>query len=298
MAHTSLSKSGYQKLADRLNRFPQGAPPSELLFKILSMLFSEKEGRLVALLPVKPFTAKQAGRIWKMDLSSTQKVLDELASRTILVDIEQNGESTYVLPPPMAGFFEFSLMRVRNDIDQKILSELFYDYINVEEEFIKALFTQGQTQLGRVFVQEPALSRENALQVLDYERATEVIKNAPHRAVGTCYCRHKMQHLDKACDAPLEICLTFNNVAASLVKHGHARSMDEKEGLDLLQHWHFNLKLVTILRLQRLLGLFAFLFIPNFTAQKFTDLRFRQHVAELYVMRNFVRSQAFAAPAA
>jgi formate hydrogenlyase subunit 6/NADH:ubiquinone oxidoreductase subunit I len=199
------------------------------------MLFNEKEGRLVALLPIKPFTTKQAGRIWKMDLKSTQKVLDELAGRAILVDIEQDGESTYVLPPPMAGFFEFSLMRVRNDIDQKVLSELFYEYINVEEEFIKALFTQGQTQLGRVFVQEPALSRENALHVLDYERATEVIKNAPHRAVGTCYCRHKMQHLDKACDAPLEICLTFNNVAASLVKHGHARSMDEKEGLDLLQ---------------------------------------------------------------
>ena len=234
MAHNNLSRSGYQELVDRLNRFPQGAPPSELLFKILSMLFSEKEGRLVALLPVKPFTAGQAARIWKMDLSSARKMLDTLAGRAILVDIEQNGESTYVLPPPMAGFFEFSLMRIRNDLDQKVLSELFHEYINVEEDFIKALFTQGQTQLGRTFVQEPALSRENALQVLDYERASEVIKKATHRAVGICYCRHKMQHLDKACAAPLEICLTFNNVAASLVKHGHARALDEKEGLDLL----------------------------------------------------------------
>ncbi|HIE06884.1 MAG TPA: 4Fe-4S dicluster domain-containing protein [Desulfarculaceae bacterium] len=235
MAHNTLSRSGYHELVGRLNRFPQGAPPSELLFKILSMLFSEKEGRLVALLPIKPFTAKQASRVWKMDMSSTQKLLDVLAGRAILVDIEQNGESTYVLPPPMAGFFEFSLMRVRNDIDQKVLSELFHEYINVEEEFIRALFTQGQTQLGRIFVQESALARENALHVLDYERATEVIKGATQRGVGICYCRHKMQHLGTACDAPQEICLTFNNVAASLIKHGHARSLDEKEGLDLLQ---------------------------------------------------------------
>ena len=116
MAHNTI-KSGYLKLVDRLNRFPQGAPPSELLFKILKMLFSEKEVELVSLMPIKPFTVKKASRIWKMDLTSTQKVLDELAGRAILVDMEQNGEPIYALPPPMAGFFEFSLMRVRDDID-------------------------------------------------------------------------------------------------------------------------------------------------------------------------------------
>jgi hypothetical protein len=52
-----------------LNRFPQGAPPSELLYKILKMFFTEKEAGLVALLPIKPFTAKKAARIWKMNLS-------------------------------------------------------------------------------------------------------------------------------------------------------------------------------------------------------------------------------------
>jgi len=234
MAHHTI-KSSYSSLADRLNRFPQGAPPSDLLFKILKMLFSEKEAHLVSLMPIKPFTAKKASRIWKMDLTSTQKVLDKLAGRAILVDIEQNGESIYVLPPPMAGFFEFSLMRVRNDIDQKLLSELFYDYMNVEEDFIKELFTRGETQLGRTFVHEPVLSEENALHVLDYERTTEVIKTATHIGVGICYCRHKMHHLDKACNAPQEICMTFNTTAASLIKHGCARSIEDVECLDLLQ---------------------------------------------------------------
>ena len=234
MAHNTI-KTDYYKLADRLDRFPQGVSSSELLFKILKMLFSEKEAKLVSLMPIKPFTAKKASRIWKMDLTSTQKVLDELAGRAILLDIEQNGASVYILPPPMAGFFEFSLMRVRNDIDQKVLSELFYEYINVEEDFIRALFTQGQTQLGRTFVHEPALSKENALYVLDYERATEVIKRATHRSVGICYCRHKMQHLGRDCDAPQEICMTFNTTAASLIKHGCARSIETEEAFDLLQ---------------------------------------------------------------
>lgn len=234
MAHRTL-KTSYSQLADRLNKFPQGAPPSDLLFNILKMLFSEKEAGLVSLLPIKPFTAKKAAKVWKMDLKSTQKILDALAGRAILVDIEQNGESVYCLPPPMAGFFEFSLMRVRDDLDQKVLSELFHQYMNVEEDFIKSLFTIGETQLGRTFVNEAVLSEENALHVLDYERATEVIKTATHMGVGMCYCRHKMEHLGKACSAPMNICMTFNNSAASLIKHGHARQVDVVEGLDLLQ---------------------------------------------------------------
>jgi ferredoxin len=234
MAHRTI-KSDYSKLVERINRFPQGAPPSNILFNILKMLFSEKEAQLVSLMPIKPFSAKKASKIWKMDLTSTRKVLDELASRAILIDIEKNGELIYALPPPMAGFFEFSLMRIRNDIDQKVLSELFYEYMNVEEAFIKDLFTEGQTQLGRTFVYEPGLSQENALYVLDYERASEIIKTASHIGVGMCYCRHKMQHVGKECDAPMDICMTFNTSAASLIKHGSARSIDESECLDLLQ---------------------------------------------------------------
>lgn len=234
MAHHTL-KNGYSQLATRLNKFPQGAPASDLLFQILEMLFSEKEARLVALLPIKPFTAKKAAQIWKIDLKETQKILDTLSGRAILVDIQQNGEKEYVLPPPMAGFFEFSMMRIRDDLDQKLLAELFYQYMNVEEDFIKSLFTEGNTKLGRTFIHEPALSDENALHVLDYERASDVIQTASHMAVGTCYCRHKMMHMDKACEAPLDICMTFNTTAASLIRHGVARQVDVSEGMDLLQ---------------------------------------------------------------
>ena len=44
MAH-HYSNSLYDRLADRLNQFPQGAPLSDSLFAILKILFSEKEGK-------------------------------------------------------------------------------------------------------------------------------------------------------------------------------------------------------------------------------------------------------------
>ncbi|MFN8209055.1 MAG: 4Fe-4S dicluster domain-containing protein [Bacteroidales bacterium] len=233
--HTTIKNFSYQKLTDRLNLFPQGAVASELLFEILKILFSEREAGLVSALPIKPFTAKKAAAIWKMNLQDARKVLDELADRGILIDGPEGDDTVYSLPPPMAGFFEFSLMRYRNDIDQKKLSELFYQYMNVEEDFIKNLFTLGETQLGRVYVNEEVLSVENALQVLDYERASEVIKTASTIGIGVCYCRHKMEHMGKNCDAPMEICMTFNDSADSLTRHGIARRVDVSEGLDLLQ---------------------------------------------------------------
>ncbi len=234
MAHLA-ARSGYRELVQRLNKGPQGAPPSELLFQILQILMSEKEAALVALVPFKPFTAKTAARAWKMNEAEAQKALDGLASRALLVDIEGRRNRYYVLPPPMAGFFEFSLMRLRGDVDQKLLAQLYYQYITVEEDFIKALFTRGETQLGRTFVNEEVLSNENALHVLDYERASEVVKTASHRGIGLCYCRHKMEHAGHACDAPLDICMTFNTTAASLIRHGYARAVDVAEGLALLQ---------------------------------------------------------------
>jgi formate hydrogenlyase subunit 6/NADH:ubiquinone oxidoreductase subunit I len=235
MAHHTV-KSGYVELADRLNRFPQGAPPAKLLYKILELLYSEQEAKLVSLLPIKPFSVEKAGRVWGKSLNTSQKILDELCGRAILMDMEENGSRVYCLPPPMAGFFEFSLMRIRNDIDQKVLSELFYQYLNVEDDFIKELFVRGETKLGRVFVHEPVLSPNNELRVLDYERATRVIRTASSIGISLCYCRHKMSHVGRDCDAPKEICMTFNLTAASLIKHGYARKVGVSECLDLLSN--------------------------------------------------------------
>jgi Pyruvate/2-oxoacid:ferredoxin oxidoreductase delta subunit len=234
MAHHA-SRSVYDRLTERLNRFPQGAPPSESLFRILKILFSEREAALVSALPIRPFTARRAAEIWKVPEAEARALLEGLASKALLLDMERDGELEYVLPPPMAGFFEFSMMRVRDDVDQKALAELFYQYLNVEEDFVRALFAGGETQLGRAFVHEPALSPDDALHVLDFERATEVVRTATHRGVSLCYCRHKMEHVGRACDAPRDICMTFNASAESLVRHGHARAVDVAEGLDLLR---------------------------------------------------------------
>ena len=125
MGHIT-SKNAYKSLEERINWFTQGAPASETFYKILQVLFTEKEARVMAMLPVRPFTIKRAARIWNTSEAKAEKVLDHLCEKALLVDSEHNGVRKFVMPPPMAGFIEFALMRTRGDIDQKYLS-----YINM-----------------------------------------------------------------------------------------------------------------------------------------------------------------------
>lgn len=237
MGHLT-SRDAYRNLEDRINWFTQGAPASATLTKILEVLFTEKEARRVAMLPIRPFTLAKAAKIWGTTEAKAEKLLDHLCEKGLMVDSYHNGVRQFVLPPPMIGFFEFALMRTRGDIDQKYLSELFYQYIDVEEDFIKSLFLDLDTKLARVLVQEPVLLTEKANHILDYERATHIIEEAQYIGVGLCYCRHKNHHLGKACElnAPMETCMTFDNVARSLAEHGgYSRLISKEEAKDILQ---------------------------------------------------------------
>ena len=237
MGHLT-SRDAYRNLEDRINWFTQGAAPSETLTKILRVLFTEKEAKWVAKLPIRPFSLKKTAQMWGTTEAKAEKLLDHLCEKGLLVDSYDHGIRKFVLPPPMIGFFEFSLMRTRGDIDQKYLSELFYQYINVEEDFIKDLFLGMDTKLGRVFVNEPVLMTEKTNHILDYERATHIIEDADFIGVGTCFCRHKNFHLGIPCklNAPMETCLTFGNVARSLAAHGgYTRPIDKSEALEILE---------------------------------------------------------------
>ena len=102
MSHNPTHGSPYTRLIERLNRFPQGAPESKLLYDILKILMTEKEAGLMAQLPIKPFDVHKAAQVWQMPEHEAQKMLDGLASKALIVDIEQNGQQIYAAPPPMA----------------------------------------------------------------------------------------------------------------------------------------------------------------------------------------------------
>ncbi|MCY3413565.1 MAG: 4Fe-4S binding protein [Candidatus Heimdallarchaeota archaeon] len=231
-----MGHDSYIELTKRINKMPQEAPVTDTLMEILRVLFTEEEAFLVSQLPINFISVERVSKIWKKDLRETEAILDTLADKGIMVDLApMNGTKVYTLAPPMAGFLEFSLMRTDGKFDRKVLSELYHQYINVEDEFGTALWGL-EPAIDRVFVHEEAIQEKHKSLILDYERASHIIDTASCITVGTCYCRHKMEHVGKACDNPQDVCLTFNTSAKTLSKHGIAREIDKEEAFQILDN--------------------------------------------------------------
>jgi formate hydrogenlyase subunit 6/NADH:ubiquinone oxidoreductase subunit I len=228
-----ITSKNYISLQKRLDKSPQGAPASKSLFQILEVLFTKEEAGLVSVLPIKPFTVKSAAKKWKKKEAEAKAILDELADKGLLLDMFDGKKQTYIIPPTMAGFFEFSIMRTDGRFDNKVLSDLFHQYINVEEDFLNDVLALDPS-IARVLVQEASLQKKHESLILDYERATKVIETASCITVGTCYCRHKMEHKGMACSKPQDVCLTFNGAAKSLAKHGIAKKISKVEAKKVL----------------------------------------------------------------
>ncbi len=236
MGHISDVKSLYKKLQNRLDKYPIGAPESEVLYDILKMLYTGEEAEIASKMPLRPVTAKQVS-IWTgKDTKLIADILDKMADKGLIVDFlnRKIGKKMYMLAPTVVGFFEFSMMRVRNDIDQKELAQLFHKYLYEDFTFAKQAF-QKKTQFGRTLVHETALKEGDYSEILSFEKATEIIKSSKSNTVSLCYCRHKASHLNEVCDNPIEICMTLNDGADYIASHNLGRKASTNEMLDLLE---------------------------------------------------------------
>jgi ferredoxin len=231
------TKETYLRLQRRVDKTQVGLPSTPELQEILQHLFSPEEARLAALLPVVPRNIKTIARRARTSADQLRPTLERMADKGLVFDFHHPKRGSYfMLAPPVVGFFEFSMMRVRSDLDQKKLAHLLSSYLYDRPDFMRAV-AEGHTPIGRTLVHETAIEPADALstEVMDYERAAQVVGNAKKGAVSLCYCRHKKEHLGEACDKPQEVCLSLDKGADFVVRHGHGRPCDTAEMLDILQ---------------------------------------------------------------
>ena len=88
---------------------------------------------------------------------------------------------------------------------------------------------------ARTIPHEETILPSEYVEILDYERATEIVEKSNKFSVGICSCRHEKMHLDlKKCDVPLETCSSFGTGADFLIRNNFAREISKSEMLDNL----------------------------------------------------------------
>ncbi|MBI2837844.1 MAG: 4Fe-4S dicluster domain-containing protein [Acidobacteria bacterium] len=241
MGHLGRLKEEYRALVDRLDAAPVTLPEPEDAKawsgwkEILEILFTPEEAELASRMPVLPSTLDTVARRLGMSPEELKPRIDEMCHKGLVMDLVNpgTGKTIYLLSPPVVGFFEFSFMRAHDMFPKKRLAEAMDAYLHGDRAFASQVFGGG-TVIGRALVREDRVAAEALPDVLDWERATAIVDGAKGIAVTLCYCRHKREHLGRACDAPKEICLSFDMAADFLVRRGLARTIERAEAADIL----------------------------------------------------------------
>jgi ferredoxin len=231
-------KPEHLALQQRLEKGPISAPAHPSLFALLAELFSPEEARIASVMPARLATAKRIAELAGMEPARIQPILDSMVHRGLFVDLQKPGGRTYYfLNPPVVGFFEFTMMRVRTDIDQDRVARLMMDYLREDPDLAFArMLVDAPTFLARPLVHEDVLPPASHTEILDWERATQVIEAAGSWAEGLCHCRHVARRLGRACDTPKELCLSLGLGADYLVRNDLAKRIDKARALEILEY--------------------------------------------------------------
>lgn len=234
MGHLGQKEELLKALQERLDKNPVGAPPHKALFGVLEILFTEKEAYVGSRFPLLPSPFEVIEKaVAPINGDELRAILKSMSEKGLVIDHERDGKEYFALSMAIIGFFELTFMRTSEKLPMKKLAALMHEY-RQNSEFYKD-FLGSETNRTRTLIYESTLPHVTR-EVLTYEKASELIKEAGYGSLTKCYCRHEAQHLGDECKkAPIDdICMGLGRGSDYLVKHGFARSATVDELLEVL----------------------------------------------------------------
>jgi formate hydrogenlyase subunit 6/NADH:ubiquinone oxidoreductase subunit I len=229
-----VGKDVYRELGRKIDGLTMRAPWSDKLRAVLRELYSEDDARLVATMP---WGFSRLGRLEKVTGIPRVQLESQLATlcpRGLVMDVFAGGDYYYAPSPMIIGIFEFTMMRTGDALPVDRWAGLFRDYLE-EGGIYRANFGDGQqVSLMRAVPHDGSIAPADYVEVLDYEKASEIIDRADRFAIGICSCRHEHEHAGgRTCKAPLETCSSFGETTVGfMVRNGLAHEVSKAEMLD------------------------------------------------------------------
>jgi Pyruvate/2-oxoacid:ferredoxin oxidoreductase delta subunit len=198
-------------------------------------MYEPEEAALAAKMPGRPARLETVAKRVGLEPDELQRRLEPMCDKGLVMDLVHpvTGVTRYMLAPPVIGFFEFSMMRVSDGIPKQRMAKALHAYTHGDRAFADEVFSK-ETTIGRTMVREDQIAEDARPDVLDWERATAIVKGARSHAVSYCYCRHKAEHLDERCDAPIDVCLSLDAGADYIIQRSFGRAISGDEAMDVL----------------------------------------------------------------
>jgi NAD-dependent dihydropyrimidine dehydrogenase PreA subunit len=224
-----VGKGVFHKLGRKLDGLEIRTPWNDKLYAVLKELYSLEEAEVVVKMPYGLSTAQQLERVTGYDSVAMQRILKSMTAKGLVMDLWINGEYRYTPSPMIVGLFEFTMMRVGPDLNTREWARLLHDYM--DDSFYAANWGNGtRFSMFRTLPYEDAVQQADYAEILDYDKASEIVAQADRFSIGICSCRHEKLHLgEKTCDVPLESCSQFGYAAEMMIRNKLARKVSRHE---------------------------------------------------------------------
>ncbi len=233
MGHVN-GKDIYRKLGKKIDNLSVRTPWNEAFYALLKELYSAEEADIIIKMPFGLSNLDRVSKITGYEKSNLQRMLTNLCSKGLVMDLWLKDEYHYMPSPMVIGIFEFTMMRTGENLNSKGWARLFDAYMNKDDSFWVANFKGGEKVSPiRALPHEEAISTSEFTEILDYEKATSLVGEFDKFSIGICSCRHEKLHLgEKECDVGLEACSSFGVAADYLIRNNMAKEVSKTEMLE------------------------------------------------------------------
>ncbi|MEN8228639.1 MAG: 4Fe-4S binding protein [Bacteroidota bacterium] len=216
----------YQKLANELDRIPNGFPRtnSGVELKLLAKLFTEEEARMASSLSLEPRSLHEIAEANNTSEPVAKSLLIGMVKKG-LIDLKREEGKGFVfhLIPFVVGFYE----RQNAKIDKEF-AELFEQYYH--ESFHKTMLSEPSVH--RIIPQEGLIPVD--IDVMPYEKASTYLDSANSWGVLDCICRVQKRLIGEGCDHTVENCLVFSPKPGAFDRNDDIKSLTREQALDIL----------------------------------------------------------------
>jgi NAD-dependent dihydropyrimidine dehydrogenase PreA subunit len=236
MGHAGTGKDVYQRLARKMDGLSMRAPRTRTLYEILRRLYSPEEAEVVVKMPYGASTFERLRAVTGIPSDNLRPLLEGLCSKGLVMDVWIGCAERYMPSPMVIGVFEMTMMRTDADADPRALAPLFHEYLSGADGLFPANFSHHEeVSVLRTVPHEAAVREASRSEILDYDRARDVVDRANRFAAGICSCRHEKLHRDeKRCDVPLQLCCSMGHAADYLIRRGLAEEISREQMQDNL----------------------------------------------------------------
>ncbi len=216
----------FEKLADELNKIPNGFPRTEsgVELRLLAKLFTEEDVALASKLSMEPRSLTEIAVQNDLDEPETKQRLIGMVKRGLIDIKREDGVGfTFHLIPFVVGFYERQNARI-----DKEFAELFEQYYH--ESFHQTMLSEPSVH--RIIPLEKTIPVD--IDVMPYQKASTYLDQAQSWGVLDCICRVQKRLIGQGCNHSVRNCLVFSPKPNAFVRSEDIETLTKDQALNVL----------------------------------------------------------------